>query len=180
MCLEPFFARWGGNQQGGEEYALQFLYTKGNCQSTQSYIGIKNGNTFSASIIKDVDLALKALEIVYRTNGDAVEGLDDWNGHIRKVVVEGKIVSRGGARTNGKGRKCELTNKMFLQSDLSKLCLKKNTTSLTSSLTPLFFTIRKLALQVNRVKNAELLTNHIVLYTSLTEVKPYQNILEQF
>ena len=33
----------------------------------------------SASIIKDVDLALKALEIVYHENGTAVEGLADIN-----------------------------------------------------------------------------------------------------
>ena len=30
----------------------------------------------SARIIKDVDLALKALEIVYHTNGAAVDGID--------------------------------------------------------------------------------------------------------
>ena len=47
----------------------------------------------SARIIQDVDLALKALEIVYRENGAAVEGLADRNGHRRKVVGEGKSVS---------------------------------------------------------------------------------------
>ena len=46
----------------------------------------KIGTPYSARIIQDVDLALKALEIFYRTNGDAVEGLDDRNGHIRKLV----------------------------------------------------------------------------------------------
>ena len=59
----------------------------------------------SARIIQDVDLVLKALEIVYRSNGAAVEGLDDRNGHIRKVVDEENSVSWGGARTKGKGRK---------------------------------------------------------------------------
>ena len=44
------------------------------------------GTPSSARIIQYVDLALKALEIVYRTNGAAVEGLDDSNGHRRKVV----------------------------------------------------------------------------------------------
>ena len=77
-----------------------------------------------------MDLALKALEIVYRENGALVEGLADRNGHRRKVVGEGKSVSSGGARFKGKGRKCELTKKMFLHSDLL--------TSLTSCLTPLF------------------------------------------
>ena len=44
----------------------------------------------SERIIQDVDLALKALEIVYRANGAAVEGLSDRNGHIRKVLGEGE------------------------------------------------------------------------------------------
>ena len=70
----------------------------------------KMGTSSSARIIEDVDLALKALEIVYLVNGAAVEGLADRNGHRRKVVYEGKSVSWGGARTKGKGRECELTN----------------------------------------------------------------------
>ena len=47
------------------------------------------GTHYSARIIEDVDLELKALEIVYRANGAAVEGLDDRNGHRQKVVGEG-------------------------------------------------------------------------------------------
>ena len=138
----------------------------------------KMGTPYLARIIQDVDLALKALEIVYRANGAAAEGLEDSNVHRRKVVIEGKSVSWGGARTKGKGRECELTKNMFLHCDLLKLCLKKNTTSLSSSLTKLFFTIRKIALRTNRIKYRELLTNKIVIYTRLTYVKPYQNILE--
>ena len=46
-----------------------------------------------ARIIQDIDLALKALVIVYRENGAAVEGLADRNGQRRKVVGEGKSVS---------------------------------------------------------------------------------------
>ena len=38
-------------------------------------MGIKNGNPSLARMIQDVDLALKALKIVYRENGAAVEGL---------------------------------------------------------------------------------------------------------
>ena len=45
----------------------------------------------SARIIQDVNLALKALEIVYRENGASVEGLADKNGHRRKVVGKGKM-----------------------------------------------------------------------------------------
>ena len=85
----------------------------------------KMGTPSSAQIIQYVDMALKALEIVYRTNGAAVEGLADRNGHRRKGVGEGKSVSWGGARTKGKGRECELTKNMFWHSDLLKLCLKK-------------------------------------------------------
>ena len=43
----------------------------------------------STRIIEDVDLALKAFEIVYYANGTAVEGLADINGHRRKEVGEG-------------------------------------------------------------------------------------------
>ena len=83
------------------------------------------GTPSSARIIEDVDLALKASEIVYHANGATVEGLDDINGHIWKVIGEGESVSWGGVRTKVKGRECELTKKMFLHSDLLKLCLKK-------------------------------------------------------
>ena len=85
----------------------------------------KMGTPSLARIIEDVDLALKELEIVYLANGAAVEGLVYRNGHRQKVVGEEKSVSWGGARTKGKGRECELTKNMFLQSDLLKLCLKK-------------------------------------------------------
>ena len=87
--------------------------------------GSKTGTPSLARIIEDVDLVLKALEIVYLENGAAVEGLADRNRHRRKLVGEGKSVSWGGARTKGKGRKRELTKNMFLHSDLLKLCLKK-------------------------------------------------------
>ena len=72
-----------------------------------------------------MDLALKALEIVYHANGAAVEGLADRNVHRRKEVGKGKSVSWGDTRTKGKWRGCELTKNMFLHSDLLKLCLKK-------------------------------------------------------
>ena len=83
------------------------------------------GTPSSARIIQDVDLALKALEIVYRENGAAVEGLADRNGHRRKVVGKGKSVRCGGARTESVGRECELAKKMLYHSDLLKLCLMK-------------------------------------------------------
>ena len=41
----------------------------------------KMGTPSSLRIIEDVDLALKALEIVYLANGASVEGLADRNGH---------------------------------------------------------------------------------------------------
>ena len=83
------------------------------------------GTPSSTRIIQDVDLALKALEILYRENGAAVEGLADRNGHRRKVVGKGKSVRCGGARTKGEGRECELAKKMLFHSDLFKLCLMK-------------------------------------------------------
>ena len=75
----------------------------------------------SARMIQYVNLALKALEIVYRANWAAVEGLADRNGHIQKVLGEGGNVSWGDALTKGRGCECELTKKMFLHSYLLKL-----------------------------------------------------------
>ena len=63
---------------------------------------------------------------------------------VEGVVGEVERVSQGGAQTKGEAHKRKLTNKMFLYSDLL--------TSLTSSLTPLFLTIRKLVLQTNEIK----------------------------
>ena len=63
------------------------------------------GTPSSVRIIKDVDLALKTLEIVYWANGAAVGGLADRNGHRKKEVGEEGIISWGGARTKSKG--CE-------------------------------------------------------------------------
>ena len=77
----------------------------------------KTGKNYSARIIEEVDLELKAQA--------AVEGLADRNGHIQKVVGEGKSVSWGGAWTKGKGNECKITKYMFLHSDLLKQCLKK-------------------------------------------------------
>ena len=90
--LSRFFARRGGKRRGREEYALQFLYTKGNRPRNEAYMIIKMGTPSLARIIEDVDLALKALEIVYLENGASVEVLADRNGHKRKVVGEGEIV----------------------------------------------------------------------------------------
>ena len=74
----------------------------------------KMGTPSSARIIQDVNMALKALEIVYLSNGAAVEGLADRNGHRRLVVGEGKIVSWGGARTKGKGARVQTHQKYIL------------------------------------------------------------------
>ena len=83
------------------------------------------GTPSLAWIIQDVDLALKALEIVYRVNVTAVEGLADRTGHRRKVAGKGKSVSCGGAQTKGEGCECEITKNMFFHSDLLKLCHMK-------------------------------------------------------
>ena len=47
---------------------------------------LRMGTPSSVRIIEDVDLALKALEIVYRANGAAVGGIADRNGHKKKEV----------------------------------------------------------------------------------------------
>ena len=83
------------------------------------------GTPYSAGIIKDLDLALKALEIVYRTNGTSVDGIADINGHRKKEVGKEKIFSWGGVQTKGEGRECKLTKKMFFHNDLLQLCLEK-------------------------------------------------------
>ena len=54
-----------------------------------------------------------SLVVVFRVNGDAVEGIADRNVKIREVVGEGKSVSWGGAQTKVEGRECKLTNMMF-------------------------------------------------------------------
>ena len=82
------------------------------------------GTPSSARIIEDVDILLKALEILYRANGTAVEGLEDRNGHRKKEVGEGESVSWGGAQTKGEGRECELTKNVFFHNNLLQLCLK--------------------------------------------------------
>ena len=96
------------------------------------------GTPSSVRMIEDVDLALKALEIVYQANGAAVEGLLDRNGHRKKELGKGESVSWGGGLSKGEGRECKLTKKMFFHSYLLKLCHKKNGRSLSSSLTPPF------------------------------------------
>ena len=83
------------------------------------------GTPSSVRIIKYVDLALKALEIFYRANGAAFEGIADRNGHRKKEVGKGKCFIWGGAQTKGEGCKCKLTIDIFFHSDLLKLCHKK-------------------------------------------------------
>ena len=139
----------------------QLLLTKAYCHTKTNVVifrGLKRiceskmGTPSSVGIIEDVDLALKVLVIVYRSNGSAAEGLADRNKHRRKGVCKGKIISWGGERTKGNVCKCELTKNMFLHSDLLKLCLKGKEISLTSFPTKLFLTVRKLALRGNKVK----------------------------
>ena len=112
----------------------------------------KMGTPYSERMIQDVNMALKALEIVYRANGFAVGGLADMNVHGRKVVGEGESVSWGGARTKGKGREFELTKNMFFHSYLLKLCLnKQHNISEFFPDTTVFYNY-KLALQTNEIK----------------------------
>ena len=70
----------------------------------------KMGTPSSARIVEDVDMALKALEIVLRSNWAVVKGLAERNGPIRKVVGEGKSVTWGGAQTKGANRNIQKFN----------------------------------------------------------------------
>ena len=123
--LSRFLLDGEGNDKKERTTRFSFSTPKEIARGLKRIWELKMGTPSSARIIQDVDMALKALEIVYRANGAAVEGLADTNGHRRKFVGEGKSVSWGGARTKGKGRECVLTKNMFLHSDLLKLCLKK-------------------------------------------------------
>ena len=116
-----------GEETNKEERNMCFSY------STQREIarGLKRiwdlelGTPSSVRIIKDVDLVLKALEIFYRTNGAAAEGIADRYGHRKKDLGKGKSVSWGGAQTKGKGRECELTKFFFFHSEFLTLCHEK-------------------------------------------------------
>ena len=94
-----------GKETTEEERKLcfSFLTLREIARGLKRLWGSKIGTPSLARIIQDVDLALKALEIVYRENGAAVEGLAERNRHRRKVVGKGKSVRYGGARTKGEG-----------------------------------------------------------------------------
>ena len=83
------------------------------------------GTPPSARIIEDVDRLLKALEIVFRANGAAVEWIAYRNGHRKKEVGKVESFSWGVSRTKGEGCECKLTKNMFFHSDLLKLCHMK-------------------------------------------------------
>ena len=116
-----------GEETTEEESTLCFSYTKTRefARGLKPIWDSKMGTPSLVRIIQDVDLALKALEIVYHANGAAVEGLVDRTGHRNKLVGKGKSVSWGGARTKGEGRECKLTKNMFFHSYLLKLCHMK-------------------------------------------------------
>ena len=69
---------------------------------------------------------MDALKIFYCAHCAAVEGLSDRNGHRQRVMGDGKSGRWGGAQSNGERCECDLDLKMFLHSDLLKLCLKRN------------------------------------------------------
>ena len=104
---------------------LSYSTPRENSRGLKRLRDLKMGTPSSASIIEVVDLALKALEIVYPANDDEVEGIADRNGHRIKKLGEGESVNWGGAQTKGEGRECKLTKTMFFHSDFLQLCLKK-------------------------------------------------------
>ena len=123
--LRRFFLDGEGTDEEERNIRFSFSTPKEITRGLKRTWESKMGTPSLARIIQDVDMELKVLEIVYRSNGAAVEGLADINGNRRKVVGEGNLVSWGVARTKGKGRECKFTKNMFLHSDLLKLCLNK-------------------------------------------------------
>ena len=98
----------------------------------------KMGTPSLARIIQDVDLAWKALEIVYRGNGAAVEGIADRNGHRKKEVAKGKV-SVG--EVHEPKMRVESANSPKRDSFTVICCscvIRKNGRLLSSSLTPQF------------------------------------------
>ena len=84
--LSPFFLDRAGTEKEERNMRFNFSTPKEITRGLKRKWESKMGTPSSVRIIQDVDLALKALDIFYRTNGAAVEGLDDRNGHIRKLV----------------------------------------------------------------------------------------------
>ena len=72
------------------------------------------GTPSSVRIIQDVNLTLKALEMVYLANVASVEGLADRNENRRKMVGEGGSFSWGGAQTKVKGARVRTHQKYVL------------------------------------------------------------------
>ena len=95
--LSRFVLDGGGTDEEERIMCLSFSTPKSIARGPKRIWGSEMGTPSSARIIEDVDLALKVLEIVFRVNGAAVEGLDDRNGHRWKVVGEEKSFSWGGA-----------------------------------------------------------------------------------
>ena len=78
-----------GTDRGESNMCFSYSTPKEIARGMKHIQDSKMGAPSSARIIEDIDLALKALEIVYRTNGAAFEGLADRNGHRCKYVGEG-------------------------------------------------------------------------------------------
>ena len=104
----------------------------------------------------------------------------DRNGHRLKVVGEGKSVSWGGARNKGKGRECKTTKNCSCTVICWSCVWRKTHHQWVLPWHNCFLRLENLLYEPMRKKDRELLTNQIVLYTRLTHVWHYQNILEQF
>ena len=101
--LSRFVLDGGGTSKEESSMRSSFSTPKEIARGLNHIWESKIGTHFSERIIEDVDLALKSLEIFHRTNEAPVGGVADRNGHIRKGVGEGKIVSWVGAWTKGRG-----------------------------------------------------------------------------
>ena len=79
--LSRFVLDREGTYEEERNMHLSFSTPKEIAQGMKRIWESKMGTPSLARIIQDVDLALKALEIVYHANGAAVEGLADRTGH---------------------------------------------------------------------------------------------------
>ena len=107
--LSRFFMDREGTDEEERNMYFSFSTTEEIARGLKRIWESKMGTPSLERIIQDVDMALKVLEIIHCKNRAAVEGLDDRNGHRRKLVGEMKSVSWVGARTKGKG--CDLTKR---------------------------------------------------------------------
>ena len=131
---------------GGYGGRLKETLLKNTTPKTHVAVSFTSYMVYKVNVNVNVDLCFSLFcELVGRLKNLKRSKL--YTAHVLGVegeVGEVKSVSWGGAQTKVEVHKRKLTKRMFFHSDLL--------TSLTSSLTPLFFMIRRLVLRTNGIK----------------------------